>query len=299
LCINGLSPIIDAILTPLTEKKEIMTTHPITTSSNAFTSTTTVSSPVYKPEEYTVAGAVLKFFEEKTKDVAKALGYIAFWTGQAIPDAPHEVRSFSSMMGDFKNFVGATEVPKKMTEAIGACKEFWVDLTNTSSSCEKIGRAARQVFKKCTSLTNSVADGIDFSLRFISIDSSIMTWIKGLNSLATIGGAGNAALEQMENLAKTQRHEIAKQTLYCINLARDVSYVALGALGLFSLVGVIPVIPWACVALLTVGLTLTIGGYFYEKLHDPEGKGKNLNPEIVIENHLARQDYQRRLGQHP
>jgi hypothetical protein len=48
-----------------------------------------------------------------------------------------------------------------------------------------------------------------------------------------------------------------------------------------------------------VGLTLTISGYFYEKLHDPEGKGKNLNPENVIENHLARQEYQRRLGQHP
>jgi hypothetical protein len=268
----------------------------ITTGSSTSAATTRLTPPVYKPEEYTVAGAVLKFFEEKVKDIAKSLGYITFWAGQAMPDAPPQARSFSTMMGDFKNFISITEVPKKMSEAVEACQEFWTNLTSNPNASDKLGSAARKVFKKSTSLVNSVVDGVDFSKNFIPIDHSVMTVLKGANFLATLGGAGNGAVEQVENLVNTQKHEVSKQTLYCINLARDVSYVALGALGLFSLANGAFVAPWMFVALLTAGLTCTIGGYFYEKLRDPEGKGKNLNPDVVIENHLARQDYQRRLA---
>src|SRR5580692_11223194 len=94
------------------------------------TAATTIQPPVYKPEEYTIAGIVLKFFDDKVKDLAKGLGYAFFWVGQAIPDAPPQVRSFSTLMGNFKNFVSATEVPKKSVEAWEALSGLWVNLTD-------------------------------------------------------------------------------------------------------------------------------------------------------------------------
>jgi hypothetical protein len=277
-------------------------TSAITSGSSA--STSTIQPPHYKPEEYTVAGVVLKFFEEKAKDIAKGLGYMAFWTGQAMPDAPHEVKSFSYMMGDFKNFISATEIPKKVAELSEKVKEMWEvlkthckDLTCTSGPWHEVGKAGREVFKKTTALINSTVDGIDFSSRFIPIDHSVMTWLKGFNFAATFGGAGVGAAEQVQKLTEAKEHETAKKTLFMINLARDVTYAALGALGLFWIVTATAFVPWVLVALLTAGLSFTIGGYFYEKLYDPEGKGKNLNPEVVIENNLERKKYEQRLSQ--
>ncbi len=276
----------------------------ITTGSTSSTAATTIQPPVYKTEEYTIAGIVLKFLEEKVKDIAKGLGYTAFWVGQAIPDAPPQVRSFSTLMGNFKNFVSATEVPKKSSElweALTGKEGLWTNLTSkvkghADSTWGKVGTAAGEVFKKTTSLTNSVVDGIDLTSNFVAIDAKVMTWLKGFNFAATLGGAGYGAVEQVQKFAATDKDEVHKQRLYLINLARDVSYAVLGAMGLFFVVTATPIVPWMIVACLTSGLTLTLGGYFYEKVYDPEGKGKNLDPDIVIKNNIARREYESRLA---
>ena len=109
-------------------------------------------APKYRPEEYSIAGMVLKFFDEKAKDFSKVLSYTTFWVGEALPDMPSQAKRFSSTMGDFKNFISATEVPKKAMEAVTAVSALWADRTAT---------AAREVFKKMTTLTNSVVDGIN------------------------------------------------------------------------------------------------------------------------------------------
>jgi hypothetical protein len=265
-----------------------VTTRPIT-------STTAIQPPVYKPEEYTVAGIILKFFEEKAKDIAKALGYSAFWVGQAIPDLPPEVKSFSAMMGDFKNFISVTEVPKKVIEAWEALKGLWCDLTKKSGPWGKVSSAASKAFQKSTALTSSVIDSIDLTNRFMPIDKSVMAWLKGIGFASTLGGATNSGREQIQKLAETQPGNTTKKAFHLINIARDASYVALGILGLsFALTGA-AVVPWMLVTCLTSGLGLTIIGGFCEKIYDPEGKGKNLNPEAVIENTLARRAYEQRV----
>ncbi len=261
-------------------------------SSTTSSASTALQPPVYKPEEYSVAGVVLKFFEEKAKDISKVFSYTTFWLGQAIPNLPAEARSFSATMGDFKNFISATEVPKKIMEARDAVNRFWTDLTTSGGPWSKVAEAGREVFKKATSLTNSVVDSVDFSSRFLPIDQNVMSWLKGLNFAATLGGAGNGAIEQIQNFCKTTDADAQKRTLYMINLARDVSYVAVGVIGVASFVTGAAIVPWMIVAALTSGLGFTIGGYFYEKLYDPEGKGKNLNPEIVLQNNAARRRFE-------
>ncbi len=263
------------------------------------------------PEEYTSTGLVLKFFEEKGKDIAKALNYLAFWTGQAIPNLPSEVKSFSAAMGNFKNFVSATEVPKKGYEwwnSLGGmtkpsedftaalAEKFYnnnvfVDLTNETGAWNavnaagaKLGVAARNIFEKTTSLINASVDSIDFGSNFMPINASVMSWLKGINSVATIGGAGSGAIKQIEKLAATSENDTSKRVFHMVNLARDASYVAVGVLGLVAAFGAVSVSPWMFVACLTSGLSCTIGGYFYERIYDPEGKGKNINPDAVLAN---------------
>ncbi|GEM_PF-5140902 len=264
--------------------------------SSTTSSTNTIPPPVYQNEQYSVAGMVLKFFDEKTKDIAKVFGYTGFWAGQAVPNLPPEVKSFSATMGEFKNFVSATEVPKKTVEAAAAYRTLWKSMNCSTGAASQAWTALGEAFKKTTGWINSVVDGIDFSSRFIAIDSSVMTWLKGTSFAATMGGAIKGVSEQIEKIGKALSTETAKINFYSINFLRDTSYALLGAKGLYCIVTATPMIPWVMVGLLTAGLTFTIFGYFYEKLYDPEGKGKNLDPEIVLNNTLLRRAYERQIG---
>jgi hypothetical protein len=224
------------------------------------------TQPQYKSEEYTVAGVVLKFFDEKVKDIAKALSYTTFWLGEAIPNLPPEAKAFGSRMGEFKNFISATEVPKKVMEVWESSKKFMVNSTIA---------AGRDLFNKVAFLTNSVVDSIDLSSRFLPIGQAAMTWFKGINFAATLGSSTNGAVEQVENLVKPDNNA-HKRNYYLIKLASNLSYGAVGVIGLGGIVTGVAVAPWMIVAGLTSGLACTIGSYFYERLYDPTEEGKNL-----------------------
>lgn len=246
-----------------------------------------IPPPAYKKEEYTVTGAILKFFDEKAKDVAKALSYSSFWVGEALPNSSPGLKAFGSTMGEFKNFMSATEVPKKTLEFWESCVGLWTSLTNANGPWEKVNAAGLEVFKKSTAFTNAFVDSIDFSSRFIAMNSEVMKWLKGINFAATASSALNGIREQVNNINKAGDNT-SKTMLYMINGARDISYAVLGLIGLGCTLTATPIVPWMMVACLTSGITWTTSSFFYEKLYDPEGKGKNLNPEIVIQNNLER-----------
>ena len=248
---------------------------------------TAIPPPVYRNEQYTVADAILKFLAEKTKDVAKILSYTGFWAGQAVPGLPPEVKSFSATMGEFKNFVSATEVPQKTVAVFAAYSAMFASMT---------WKAVGEAFSKTAEWTNAFVDGIDFSSRFVAIDTAVMTWLKGISFGATLGNSTKGAWENIQKMGATAAAESKKVAFYGISFLRDLSYAAVGAKGLFCIVTVTPMVPWVMVGLLTAGLTFTIGSYFMEKLYDPDNKGKNLNPDIVIANNLARRRYQQQTG---
>lgn len=255
---------------------------------------TTIAPPVPKPAEYSITDLVLTFFKERVKDLAKAGSYLAFWTTEAMPNLPNSVTKFNYMLRDFKNFVSATEIPDKLNTLAGSVTTLATDLT--SGTWGKVGLAARKAFKDTMSLINSSADTIDFTSLFVPISKETLRWVTGINFAATLGFSGTGAIEQIQNISGMNKIDPKRTTFYLINLARDVSYVALGVIGLACIVTATPMIPWVIVACLTSGLSFTIGSYFYERIFDPENKGKNLNPNVVVENYVNQRNYQQRLA---
>lgn len=253
-----------------------------------------IPPPTPKPAEYSITDLVLAFFKEKVKDLAKAGAYLSFWVTQAIPNCPPSVTKFNFMMKDFKNFVSVTEVPEKLCTLKGSIVALMTDLP--SAAMGKVTAAARKVFKDTMSIINSTADSIDFASLFIPLSKETLRWVSGINCVATACFAGNGIVEQVQNIQGLKKNDQKAATFYWINLARDVSYVAVGLIGLTSILALAPVQPWMLVACLTSGLSFSIGSYFYEKINDPENKGKNLNPAIVVENQVNQRRYERSLA---
>ncbi len=274
-------------------------------------SSTTASSAlrpfVPKQEVYTWRDAVLTFFKEKAKDIAKTGSYLSFWAMRAVPSLPPSVTKYGSTLRDFKNFISVTEVPEKLhTWSHSVNDLLFKKSTISSRSWGDVGTAARQVFKNSMSLINSAADTIDFTHLFVPLSQETLKRVSGINYAATLGFAGNSTIDQAQQIHKMKIQDITKMTevdtkkfvFHMINIARDVSYLVLGVIGLGFIITATPIVPWMIIACTTSGLTWTIGGYFYEKMVDPENKGKNLNPNIVIENIANKKKHeQQRLAQ--
>jgi hypothetical protein len=258
------------------------------------TTTTTNAPPIPKPAEYSITDLVLTFFKEKVKDLAKVGSYLAFWATEAMPDLPRNVTKFNFMLRDFKNFVSATEIPEKLHTLAGSVTTLGSDLT--SGTWAKVGLASRKAFKDTMGLINSTADAIDFTSLFVPLSKETLKWVTTINFAATLGFSGTGAIEQIQNINSMNTVDPKRTTFYMINLARDVSYVALAVIGLAFIFTGTPMVPWMIVACLTSGLSFTIGSYFYERIFDPENKGKNLNPAIVVENFVNQRNYQQRTA---
>ena len=267
-----------------------MSTSAIGSTTAATATSTTPFQP--KSEHYTVTDVVLAFFKEKAKDLAKAGSYLAFWATEAMPDTPQNVTKFNTTLRDFKNFISATEVPQKLYDLSGSVMALGGSVKDVftgaaEATLSKVGSTARKAFKDSMSAINATADTIEFTKLFVPISKETLRWVSGINFAATMGFAGNGVLEQVENFAKNTSCDQKKTAFYMLNTARDVSYLVLGIIGFTCFVTATPIIPMTIVACTTAGLTFTIGSYFYEKLVDPEHKGKNLNPAIVVENVVA------------
>lgn len=237
----------------------------------------------FKREEYSIVELVFSFFKEKIKDVVKLLGYSTFWAGQAVPNLPSSVQSFSFAMSDVKNLLGAIEIPEKANALQKSVSGLWTSVTD-GASWTQVANAGRKAIKDTTGFVNSCCDGIDFSTKYITIDKSALTGIKTVSFGSTLVGASIAAGEQLYNLGTEPDPEGTKWPLYLMNLARDVSYVALGIIGLASIITATPLVAWQILACLTSGLLFSIGGFFYNGIVDPEKQGKSLNPEALVHN---------------
>jgi hypothetical protein len=251
--------------------------------SSASLGTPTLSTPFPKPAEYSTTDLVLTFFKEKLKDLAKAGAYMAFWATEANPHLSSGVKEFNFMMKDFKNFIGITEIPEKLHTLSGSVSILVSDLSGT---WDKVWSASRKVFKDTMALISSGVDSIEFANRFIPLSKDVLRGVSTMNFAALLASCGTGALEQVQNINGMREIDSKRTTFYLINLARDVSYLALAVIGLSFMLTATPVVPWMMIACSTAGLACSIGSYFYERIHDPENKGKNLNPSIVVENYV-------------
>lgn len=238
------------------------------TATTAVTPATTTAPTLALPykSNYEIA---ISFFKEKAKDLAKAINYGFGWAAQVYPNNP-TLPSVSKGAKDVKNFLSTTEIPEKADKTVASVRQFFAAPSVATG---------RNVLKEGTGLINSTCDGIDFSSNWLTIPSQVMKGLSLVNYGATFLGAGNSAIEQAESInceARKLREGKAcneqKIHLNMINIARDVSYVALAVLGILSIAFGVAVAPWVFLACLTSGLLFTIGGYFYERMVDPEKK---------------------------
>jgi len=252
----------------------------VTTATTPATTTTALPQTLPYKSNYEIA---VNFFKDQAKNIAKAINYGFGWAAQIYPGNP-TLPSVSKGAKDVKNFMSATEIPEKADKTVKSVQKFFAAPSVTS---------ARGVLKETTGLINSTCDGIDFSSNWIPIPSHAMKSVSLVNYGATFLGAGNSAVEQAEAIhaeaGKARAGEAwnkQKILLNLINMARDVSYVALAVLGIAMVAFGVAVAPWAFLACLTSGLVFTIGGYFYEKIVDPEQK--NFDKDKMIAQLKAR-----------
>ena len=103
-----------------------------------------------------------------------------------------------------------------------------IEITQPRQPCIKFGL-----------LINNVCDGIAFSAKYLVIDKGMLHKVSGVNSIATIAGCGAGAVEQVLTLANKPKDPFYPM----ICLARDVSFVAVGVLGLYAFVTAAAVAP--------------------------------------------------------
>lgn len=225
-----------------------------------------------------------EFLTTKQKDIVKLFGYATGWTSISLP-SDHSTGQLlgrvSGFMGDTKNLLSAIEIPDKAVNLRKAVSDFIAE--------PSFEGARKVVLKEFTGLVNPVCDAIDFSTKFVPITAEAMRAVKTANFTATLIGAGNSAVEQVQKINNLTEIDSQKTTLHLINIARDVSYVALAIIGLSSMFLGFAAAPWMFLTCLTSGLLFTIGGFFYDRVVvNLDGKhtdlnrvNANLNAEIV------------------
>lgn len=216
-----------------------------------------------------------EFLSSKQKDIIKLFGYATGWTSVSLP-SDHPTGQLcgrvSGFMGDTKNLLSAIEIPEKTANLRKAVTDF---------IAEPSFEGARKVaLKELTGLINPVCDGIDLSSKFIPLTSEAMRAVKTINFTATLVGAGNSAVEQVQKINNLEEIDTKKTALHLINIARDVSYVALAVIGLSSIFLGFAAAPWMFLTCLTSGLLFTIGGFFYDRVVvNLDNKHTDLNRE--------------------
>lgn len=233
--------------------------------------------PVARNTDKDFSDIFFSFFKERVKDIAKGVGYATFWTVKALPTIPAPIKEFGEWMRDVKNFISMTEIPEKIAKVVDSAKKFF------EKPSVPTGRTA---VKENMGFANAVLDTVELlgGRHILPLSKETLKCFGAANFGATLVSSGIGAYEHVEKIDKAGPNDEGKVGLWLINLARDVSYVALGAFGLFCFFAgfaAAPFYPVVMVACLTSALTFSIGGYFYERIVNPEGKQNDQNKVIA------------------
>ncbi len=243
--------------------------------------------PITRIADQDFSDIFFSFFKGQVIDIAKGVGYATFWITKALHPLPYQYREFGKLMRDVKNFISFTEIPEKLTKVVKSVKEFFEN-PSIPAGCTAV--------KENMGLANSLLDSIELigTRKIFRIGKEPLIYFEAANHGAILVGSGISAYENVDKIDQAAPDESAKAGLYLINLARDVSYVVFGAFGLFCFFAgfaAAPFYPVVMVACLTTALTFSIGGYFYERIINPEENPNYFDPnkmQISIQNRNLR-----------
>lgn len=195
----------------------------------------------------------------KSKDAPKCVNISTAWAGYVVEQLPSEFKQMGFFAKDVKNFMSALEIPEKSTKVYEVAVALFQGEKGSSFS---------KVIKEGLGLANAMCDSLSLSSRFVPIDTDRVSFA---NHAFTAIGAGIGVIDDVQNIANCR--ETDKTVLYVMNFLRDSSFFVLGVVGLsgFLLFGSasVSLILLTCA---TSGLLFSVGGFFYERIVDPEQK---------------------------
>lgn len=255
---------------------------------------TYVPLPIAQPSTNEVIKEAFKEFFATTKGekdfakLIKAIINIAEVSGVQLPDG---WRQAARVAGNAKDLIGALEIYDKVFAAVNAYREFDTSTpARTALSVATVTVKTADIYQAGYDMTVLVND------RIASVPREVMTGLSAANSsiLAAVSiyeiGMNGAKMEPScraiaaSSLAEetTQKgvdremekvgSALKKIGLHMINIAKFVSYLALAAICLVSLIWGIVFPPALFIAFSTSALVFSIFGFFYDKIVDPSGK---------------------------
>ncbi len=223
---------------------------------------------VKKPTYWEVVSKHLATLSGAKDLVVKPIHYAAEWMKLADPKCPYRV-GVAAATKDAKNWFSLAELPGRVAKIFEGTGEFFEKRTPGSllaliNKVAKIVSPLSDSIKAVSKQVHPLSDAFKSRLEFIG------------NAAMCFGTAYDTAEQgRKHNEANKQPVPVSEplKTLHvegqhaetrgrAINIARNASYFALGALGLAAL----PVAPWVPLALATSGLGFTVIGHFHQEI---------------------------------
>lgn len=249
--------------------------------------------------EYTNSAAGIKNLFAKpiiiAYDIAKLHGHVMSEAEKGIYHAAKDVKAVITVF----------ELPDK----INKLRESIEKLNESVKKGEGVPGAIAKVFVKATGIIDPVNDGVQFlnTHGIISVPPDVLKVLGGMNSAALAIGMGDVAIESGKKIAAecekiassglaaaSTSQEVAVETekvegslkkigLDLMHGIKAVSYVALGIIGVLAAFFAILFASWIPVALAATALVFTLGGYFYDKIVDPNQQDsvRAVNPNPI------------------
>jgi len=243
--------------------------------------------------QYAKAELAFLYVKDNTKQTIRWGSYFAFWTERflqtfspatqaefKLPN-PQAIGRFGGEMARFKNVLSALEVPEKASNVYEDLQKLKKVSFDPKAKWGDVGNATLKMVMNTGNLISCSCDGVEFfgAPGLMNLTKETAFKFKVLSLSATFVGSGASAFDNTRKIWKEWRADnlwSVETGYHLINLAGNASYVALGMLGLF--ITGLPMVPWQAVACLTSGVFFNTCSYFYDRLYDPEHKGRNLHP---------------------
>jgi len=207
------------------------------------------------------------------KDMFKLTSAATFWTKFFYPEAPAGVSNVGSLAKNAKNAISIIGFPVAISKLINSIASF--NFSNPFKGSVDVGGSV-------CSLVNSTCDAADFTHAVVvPLPDHVMQVVKVAGPAATLLGCVKTTYDTVIKLLKNSaeytrigiseltKGKITQQVISnSLGLISAISYVALGALSLVS-VFLTPIAPVFIVGCLTVGTSVGVGKFFYDRVVDP------------------------------
>ena len=205
--------------------------------------------------------------QDKMKDMGKLVSYTFAWTAYFNPNSPN-VKTYDavSVAGrTFKNTICLVEIVPTAVTVGSAVSAFFASPSIPN---------ARNVWQHATKWVNTAYDGFSVVKEYVNpLSAEVFKTFTTMHYSATFGGSLNGAIQNLQDIFSMKKPDFNKTAWLGLGVARDVSFITLGALGLAATVGGAVLPPWAMLASVTSGLFFSLTGHFWKELVVEAPKG--------------------------